>query len=201
VGLSRAGLLLVVAGVVAGASTASAAPVPDVRGLPYRQAVAELRADGFRALVVWSVRSGVPGRVTGQLPDAAADHDPSVPVGVVVSTGLRPSGRPAAEFRTPGGAAHCQVDTVQPSGPALVCWRRSDGRTLVLDSVGAGPPRSVVLRRARGIAPAGFRTVGAGGTWRRHGIRCVVQRGATLRCVTRSGNGFVLGRLTGVRRF
>lgn len=151
--------------------------------------------------VSWLVDTRPAGRVVSQFPRPGIDvgGEPDS-VWLNVSTGLRSTGRPAAEFRTTAGAVYCQVNSASEVSYSLVCWTPNDGYMIEIYPTSEFQSRPVYVRRARGAKPGGFRTIGYGGSWRRHGIRCVARR-TGLTCRNTEGHGFWLGRYHGVRHF
>lgn len=190
--------------VIAAATAISAAaePIPDYRGIDVGQA-AGLARDGFTVIRSWYVSPEPQTLVVEQWPFPGTDRSTGsgVEINTVnfwVSTGLEATGRPAAEFRTTRGAIYCQVNTASEITISLVCWRPRDG---VMVWFAASEPwvNRHRVPGARGKRSTGFRTIGYGGTWRRHGIRCV-SRPAGLTCRNHYNDGVFIGTVRGARK-
>lgn len=195
----------IVALLMAGATAmpAVAEPIADYTGIDVQQATGHARDDGLTVSRAWLVSPEPQSLVVTQWPNpgterSLGDGTEIDHVVLWVSTGLEATGRPAAEFRTTGGAIYCQVNTASEITLSLVCWRPRDGVMVWFAASESWVNRSRV-RGARGKRPRGFRTLGHGGTWRRHGIRCV-SRPAGLTCRNAYGDGMFIGTVRGARR-
>lgn len=177
--------------------------VPNVRGMSIANARTNLAAAGItRVNVAWNVRPGSTRRVVSQMPPAGISIDNANGAVIWVSTGLQATGRRGKEFRTPGGAAYCQIDDSAELDVQLVCWTPNDGYTISLMVSEVPRPRARTDRRARGVKPAGFPTVAFGRTWTyRLGTKRIVCRSQAtgLTCTNAARGGFWLGRGRGVR--
>lgn len=195
-------IVAAVMGTVAVCGPAVALETPSYVGLMVHEAVAEAESDGYQVKTTWLVAPGSPGQVLGQFPGAGQDvpdSDFAPMVTLDVATGLRSTGRTAAEFRTTRGDIYCQLNTATHVSFSVFCWRPRDGMTA--DLMADLPPYGRAPRpmeAARGPRPHGFRTIGYGGSWRRHGITCISRR-AGLTCRNREGDRLFMGRVTGAR--
>lgn len=174
------------------------AVAPDLTGLSISEARAVIEGTGLQLdyRIRWVVRPGFPRRVVAQNPEPGRPWYVDGGNSIDVSTGLRPSGRVALEFRTTGGGAYCQVQTSDPVDE-LVCWHPRTGRIVTMSGgTGFGAATSRFHRGAIGARPAGFRTVGFGASWRRSFWNCYSTRQA-LTCSVDQRHFFRLGRARG----
>lgn len=186
---------------------------PSLVGLALPDAQAAAAAAGVPLQVRLRVHPYAAGKVIEQWPragEAVASADEGG-VLTVVSTGMLPTGA-AREFRTTGGAAYCQVDDDRDLGPHLYCWAPRNGWMIALPARGVGRAPVWTHRRAIGHRPAGFRTVGFGGSWRWRASYQIVGSPPTsfwafncysnrtrLTCTNSNNDGFWVGRRGGTR--
>jgi hypothetical protein len=108
-------------------------------------------------------------------------------------------------FKTPSGAAYCQLQVENASATGFLCFTPNDGFWIRFGGIsGANPTVSKGYSdRYRSFHPTGARVLGFGGVWHSSDASAVVcrSRETGLTCKATGGLSFWLGRYKGYRIF
>ena len=108
-------------------------------------------------------------------------------------------------FKTPGGAAYCQLEVENNNANAFRCFTPNDGWWIRFNRINGNSPTvsKGYSARYRGLHPTGASLLAFGKEWRSSDASAVVCRSRSngLTCKTYSGLSFWIGRYKGYRIF